>query len=657
MNVQIPKNDLLIAPKEPTNFVEATVSLAHCYQSALAAGAEGDEDTTRFWVDASRSIKSFFTRYEHAKQKSNMLAGLEASGNRELMINSLKVLDKAGHFISSWAGKFRALKVRDFSEFESFHWDIFLDEVIPLTWDFQSDVFIIQYQCNELIEHLLRRGQLRILVIESNTRKANKVREYLNTLENSKFVYVLKENEEIKRYMGSWIDKPPQVARVISSDVLPTEEGKEKELVEIEEIAREGMLTAITFDSTIRKHDQTWIQNGLSNFESLINFPNVRCLNNKFRNSSVIIVSPGPSLEKNVDFLKAAKGKAIIVAVSHSLEFLQSRNIMPDVVMHVDPNVNIKRYFEGFPIEEVELLILAATTGPGFYDLPSKNKAWLYANAYFDNWLMELLGIEDYTLWGSCVSICAAKLAYMWGCKNIALIGQDLSFKEGEYYAGNTYAPEHVISTFEQSVEQDVFKLPGYYGGEVLTKNDYRLYHGQFLTLAIELKKKKKKLGLYNCTEGGADIKGFTNCSLQSFVTDIISKDLKNSPKSFEADIKRFLVETVDKAKVRNAVKQTKRALTDAEKLLQEALSKSSISKTTDFDSASLNLLQNKIAKKLKASMFLKIALQDALGDASAAEGYEHNQEGYLKKTSEMYRACLGVIQELRFELNEWNLR
>jgi hypothetical protein len=333
--------------QKPNNFLEATVSLAAAYENALAAGVEGDDDATRFWVDRSRSIKSFFKRYNGEENRVSLLAGLEKSGGKQLLVDSLQKLKKAEPFIAGWATRFRSLQLRDFESFRDFHWDIFIDDVVPLTWDWESDLFIIQHSSTEIVETLLGRGQRRIILLEPNKVKFKRLVKYMATLKNTDAVYVVPAKEHMNKIISVWIDNPPNLSRVISSKVSITAGEEADEMEALQNIAREGMINAITFDCTIQSHDQIWIKNGLGNFEKLIQHPHVKCLYNKFKDSSVIIVSPGPSLEKNVDRLREAKGKAIIVAVSHSLEFLKSKNIMPDVVLHVDPNVNIKKYFEG----------------------------------------------------------------------------------------------------------------------------------------------------------------------------------------------------------------------------------------------------------------------------------------------------------------------
>jgi hypothetical protein len=287
------------------------------------------------------------------------------------------------------------------------------------------------------------------------------------------------------------------------------------------------------------------------------------------------------------------------------------------------------------------------------FKLPSKQKAWIYANAYFDNWLMEINNIEEYTLYGSCVSVAALKMCYTWGCKSVALIGQDLSFKANKYYAGSTFAPEYIIEAFDESSKSPLYKLPGYYGGEVITKNDYRVYHGQFEQLAEEINE-KTKVSLYNCTEGGANIKGFENIPLIEFIKKALSPSGKASGTKSIVDIIAALDHSIDKPKIRSNLIKTKRLLTEVENLLSAAIKKTSNSmESAPNEERSVQTIQKKIARKIKNSMFLKMALQDPLSSLAESEKYQNNREGLIKKGNEMYKACLEVVVDLKLRISK----
>mgnify|MGYP001407812580 CR=1 FL=1 len=261
---------------------------------------------------------------------------------------------------------------------------------------------------------------------------------------------------------------------------------------------------------------------------------------------------------------------------------------------------------------------------------------------------MEFLGIEHYDMYGSSVSVAALRLLTSWGCKRVALVGQDLSFSKGRHYAGNTAhgTPDSVIRGFKKAVDAGDLKLPGYYGGEVITKNDYRLYHTQFQELAKQLTK-RNKVELFNCTEGGAYIEGYKHIHLSEFISGHLSANKIKDKTWNRVNLDKLLNDRPIKSKVRGNIIKNKRLLTEVEKLVNSALKKTSGAKGFDEDSTLISL-QKKISRKIKKSMFLKIAMQDELEIAASRESYENNEKGYLKKGNDMYVACLRVVKRLK---------
>ena len=60
----------------------------------------------------------------------------------------------------------------------------------------------------------------------------------------------------------------------------------------------------------------------------------------------VIIVSAGPSLDKNVKELRKAQGKAFIIVVDAALRTVLQAGVQPDIVCTIDPE-SPERFFEG----------------------------------------------------------------------------------------------------------------------------------------------------------------------------------------------------------------------------------------------------------------------------------------------------------------------
>ena len=61
-------------------------------------------------------------------------------------------------------------------------------------------------------------------------------------------------------------------------------------------------------------------------------------LKNIFPQVPVILVSAGPSLDKNIGFIKSARNQIIVITVATALKPLLKNNIAPDFVIAIDPN-------------------------------------------------------------------------------------------------------------------------------------------------------------------------------------------------------------------------------------------------------------------------------------------------------------------------------
>lgn len=61
----------------------------------------------------------------------------------------------------------------------------------------------------------------------------------------------------------------------------------------------------------------------------------------------VIIVSAGPSLDKNVKELRKAQGKAFIIVVDAALRTVLQAGVQPDIVCTIDPE-SPERFLRGW---------------------------------------------------------------------------------------------------------------------------------------------------------------------------------------------------------------------------------------------------------------------------------------------------------------------
>lgn len=71
-----------------------------------------------------------------------------------------------------------------------------------------------------------------------------------------------------------------------------------------------------------------------------------------FKQRPLLLLTAGPSLAKNIEWLKENHQKFLIVAVSATLKMLYEHNIVPDIVTHLDGFKTSLPHLEGFPVQE-----------------------------------------------------------------------------------------------------------------------------------------------------------------------------------------------------------------------------------------------------------------------------------------------------------------
>lgn len=80
----------------------------------------------------------------------------------------------------------------------------------------------------------------------------------------------------------------------------------------------------------------TWLDNTIKNLKYILKNPDVSNLKGLFENLPVIIVSAGPSLEKNINDLKNLYHKALIISVGSAANILEKHNICPHIMLGID---------------------------------------------------------------------------------------------------------------------------------------------------------------------------------------------------------------------------------------------------------------------------------------------------------------------------------
>ncbi|MGN0154398.1 MAG: motility associated factor glycosyltransferase family protein [Lachnospiraceae bacterium] len=225
-----------------------------------------------------------------------------------------------------------------------------------------------------------------------------------------------------------------------------------------------------------------------------------------------ILVAAGPSLEKNVQLLKEAKGKLFIVAVDTALRYLADEGIRPDLAVTVDPNKPL-RLFER---DELRDIPIAVTSASNYKVLDAmNNKKVIYVstdNPYYEKMAQVADRHMRFLPNGGSVATVAFAMLMNWGFQKIVLIGQDLALAKDKVHAGKD-------DVDLGKLEGDKIAIEGYYGETVYTTRDYDEYRKWYELIA----RSSDKVEIINSTEGGAKIHGATQMSLREVIDQYAS--------------------------------------------------------------------------------------------------------------------------------------
>lgn len=209
-----------------------------------------------------------------------------------------------------------------------------------------------------------------------------------------------------------------------------------------------------------------------------------------------IIVAAGPSLDKNIDQLKKAKGKAFIIATDTAVKILENRKISYDCMITVDPG-KPAWYLTEYPGCVDVPLFLEADSQWEIAGFHQGRKIWMPGSIYVQNLYTEHgLEFPPYNVGGS-VATAAFMLAVLLGLKNIILIGQDLAYEGDKTHAGGF--EDHILNE-----DDGIQMIDGIYGDPVRSRRDWVF----FLKWYEEIIEQNPELNVIDATEGGALIHG-----------------------------------------------------------------------------------------------------------------------------------------------------
>ncbi|MGH8018566.1 MAG: motility associated factor glycosyltransferase family protein [Opitutaceae bacterium] len=184
-----------------------------------------------------------------------------------------------------------------------------------------------------------------------------------------------------------------------------------------------------------------WQANTFANLPRLGLAPDVGALRNLFPGKPMVLISAGPSLDESLDFVRAACGRAVIVAVNSSYRAVRNAGVTPHFVLAADPREFTARGFEGVPVDGCWLITtpIVNPAVPALFE--GRCLGWSGANELFCE-VRRRCGLAPGTAFveQGTVSACAVDLAVLLGCDRVCLVGQDLAVRtDGRSHAADSF--------------------------------------------------------------------------------------------------------------------------------------------------------------------------------------------------------------------------
>ena len=286
----------------------------------------------------------------------------------------------------------------------------------------------------------------------------------------------------------------------------------------------------------------------LDNLEKLVGFikNKDRFLNRQFmfekkilKDKKVLMISAGPSVDEYIQWIAQNQDKFIIIAVDVIVHKLEVHNVIPDIVVSIDPQDECKDYITTKNkdyLKNTSFLFLSQQS--------SKIMDYVKDKKYYFSQVMPL--VEELGYLGSTpnVGTYAFELAIYLGANELYLIGNDAAFdqKTGNRYAQNAgYSSVDEIEIKETESNKtvsmhDVIEVKGNFQDKVKTNLELSGFRDNYI------------VAINNFFDDGIKFKGY-NLSSGAFIDGLIpctKKELEAKIKDYSYN-KGLISEDLDK--------------------------------------------------------------------------------------------------------------
>lgn len=266
--------------------------------------------------------------------------------------------------------------------------------------------------------------------------------------------------------------------------------------------------------NTLIRFAQSGVKNEVKAMKWFMNCHALEQYKNKFpEDMPCIIVAAGPSLEKNAEVLRRAKGKALIICVDTALPFLLKKDIIPDIACTIDAQKGTT-YFMDTRLKDIPIMVSTDSDYRALEQIGDVKPIYIAAvNDFFQRLFKDKGYNVDYFDGGGSVATVSFQVAVGLGFHTIILIGQDLAFSDDKAHAG-------MGEVTKEDLDSKLMMVDAYNGGQILSRIDFKHYIDWYNLKIPELTDRL----IINATEGGAKLKGAVQMTLNDVVNNYCNK-------------------------------------------------------------------------------------------------------------------------------------
>jgi hypothetical protein len=266
---------------------------------------------------------------------------------------------------------------------------------------------------------------------------------------------------------------------------------------------------------------EDWLNNFLLNIKHIPDSLDLIALGGKFQDVPAILVSAGPSLNKNIELLREVGSKALILAAGSTITILQNKDIKPHIMLGIDGGQVMTDLYSTVKWTDI-FLAYVTSIHHGCLDIYKGPKIYVRSDAEPQaEWMEQMVDrvSQPVKSGGSCANVAMDFLKKL-GCNPIIFVGQDLAFTDMQFYADG-HANEELIR--KMNIDPTVhIKTKDVFGHEIYTTHNWLTMANYF---EVMMARYGKDHLFINSTEGGLPLKGSQAMTLREAIDNYCTED------------------------------------------------------------------------------------------------------------------------------------